>query len=28
MDYDGRKIKDPEFQKELNQGLLFAVADE
>jgi [protein-PII] uridylyltransferase len=27
LDYDGRKIKDPEFQKELKQGLLFAVAN-
>jgi len=28
LDYDGKKIKDREFQKELRQGLLFAVADE
>jgi [protein-PII] uridylyltransferase len=28
LDYDGRKIKDQEFQKELKQGLLFAVANE
>ena len=27
LDYDGRKIKDPEFQKELKQGLLFAVSN-
>jgi len=28
LDYDGRKIKDQEFQKELQQGLLFAVSNE
>jgi [protein-PII] uridylyltransferase len=28
LDYDGKKIKNPDFQKELKQGLLFAVADE
>jgi len=28
LDYDGKKIKDQEFQKELKQGLLFAVANE
>jgi [protein-PII] uridylyltransferase len=28
LDYDGKKIKKREFQKELRQGLLFAVADE
>ncbi|MDX1775702.1 MAG: [protein-PII] uridylyltransferase [Desulfobulbales bacterium] len=28
LDYDGRKIKNPEFQNELKQGLLFAAADE
>jgi [protein-PII] uridylyltransferase len=28
LDFDGRKIKDQKFQKELKQGLLFAVADE
>ncbi len=27
LDYDGRKIKDLEFQKELQQGLLFSVAN-
>jgi [protein-PII] uridylyltransferase len=28
LDYDGRKIIDQEFQKELQQGLLFAVSNE
>lgn len=27
LDYDGRKIKKPEFQEELKQGLLYAVSD-
>jgi [protein-PII] uridylyltransferase len=28
LDYDGKKIKKPEFQEELKQGLLYAVASE
>jgi len=28
LDYDGKKIKDPAFNKELQQGLLYAVTNE